>query len=185
MVSLRTIHPDTDAALDEPVYRPLVLVEMHFDSGVVRAHSGVGDFPLSGNVFKGVSWLGKVSDWQEAEGLQAYGIELELSQVEKALVAISLGEHYRGRPLLIWIAFLDENGQLVGAPVGPWRWRMSTLDGEFGDPKGSLVLRAGSRMAMWERANPRRWTDEDQRAKYPDDYGCEFVSAAAEKGIEF
>lgn len=184
-MSLREIHPDTDAALSASVYHPLALVEMAFDSGTVRAHSGAGDFVWQGNTFTGVAWLGKISDWKEGESLESYGIELDLSQVEGTLVATSLQEHYRGRPLLIWLAYLDEDGRIVGSPIGPWRWRMSTLDGEFGSPKGRLVLRAGSRMAMWERANVRRWTDEDQRAEHPDDWFFEFVSASSEKEIEF
>lgn len=184
-MSLRDTHPDTAAALAEPVYRPLALVEMAFDSGTVRAHSGVGDVVWAGNTFTGVAWLGKISDWKEAEGLEAFGVELELSQLEEALVAASLTEHYRGRALKIWIAFLDEDGRIVGEPLGPWRWRMSTLDGEFTGQKGGLTLRAGSRMAMWEKASVRRWTDEDQRARHPGDYFFEFVSAASEKEIDF
>jgi hypothetical protein len=184
-VTLRDIHVDTDAALNEPVYRPLALVEMAFESGAVRAHSGVGPIVWEGNTFTGVSWLGKIQDWQEGESLESYGIQLELSGLEGALVAVSLGEHYRGRGLKIWIAFLDDQGQIIGEPVGPWRWRMSTLDGEFTGKTGKLVLSAGSRMAWWEKDNVRRYTDEDQRAEYPDDYICEFVSASAEREIEF
>lgn len=184
-MTLRELHPDTAQALVEPVYRPLALVEMGFDSGTVRAHSGVGDFVWDGKVFKGVSWLGKIGDWSESESLQAHGVELELSGIEASVVATSLGEHYRGRPLLIWIAYLDEDMQVIGEPVGPWRWRMSTLDGEFSGEKGVLVLRAGSRMALWEKDNVSRYTDADQRAEWPNDHFFEFVSAASEKEIDF
>lgn len=184
-MTLRDIHVDTAAALDAPVYRPLALVEMAFASGTVRAHSAQGAIVWDGHTFTGVSWLGTISDWQEGESLQAYGVELELSGLQGELVATSLLEHYRGRSLKIWIAFVDADGQIIGEPVGPWRWRMSTLDGEFTGRAGRLILTAGSRMAMWERANVRRYTDEDQRAEYPGDYFCEFVSATAEREIEF
>ena len=184
-MSLRDIHVNTDAALDEPVYRPLALVEMDFASGILRAHAGVGEIVWERNTFTGVAWLGKIEDWQEGESLQAYGVQLELSGLQGELVAKSLLEHYRGRSLKIWVAFLDADGQVVGEPVGPWRWRMSTLDGEFTGKTGKLMLAAGSRMAWWERANTSRYTDEDQRAMYPSDYGCEFVSASAEREIEF
>ncbi len=184
-MTLRDIHVDTSAALDSPVYYPLALVELAFDSGTTYAHSGVGDLPWNGHIYKGVGWLGKISSWKEAEALQAYGVQIELSGLEGELVAASLGEHYRGRDLRIWIAFLDAQSQLVGEPVGPWRWRMSTLDGEFTGKSARLVLSAGSRMAWWERAAIRRYTDEDQRAEFPDDYFCEFVSASSEREIEF
>lgn len=184
-MSLRDTHVDTAAALVEPVYRPLAMVEMAFDSGIVRAHGGVGQIVWEGHTFNGVGWLGTISDWQEGESLQNYGVQLELSGLQDELVALSLNEHYRGRDLKIWIAFLDADGQIVGEPVGPWRWRMSTLDGEFTGKAGKLVLSAGSRMAFWEKAAVRRYTDEDQRAEYPGDYFCEFASASAEREIEF
>lgn len=180
-----TLNPATDAAMQAPVYYPLVLVEMDFDSGTVYAHSAVGDFVWGGHTFKGVSWLGKISDMEEGENLQAYGISLQLSGVDDSIVALSMTEHYRGRALKIWLAFLDENGQLVGDPVGPWRWRMSTMDGEFTGTLGTITLTATSRMAQWERASPLRYTDEEQRALFPGDFFCEFASAASEKEIEF
>lgn len=178
------LHPDTATAIQQPAYYPLLLVEMVFDSGTVYAHTGVGDFPWDGHIFKGVGLLGKVSDWEEGEQLQAYGISLELNGVDPASVSISLNEHYQGRALKIWVAFLDENYRLAGDPVGPWRWRMDTMSGEFGKT-ATVTLNAESRMVEWEKPRTRRYTDEDQRAEYPDDFGCEFVSAAAEKEITF
>lgn len=178
------LNPATEAALQQPTYYPLLLVEMDFASGIVRAHTGAGDFIWNGNTFKGVGLLGKISDWQEGEQLQAYGITMELSGVDAAAVSVSLNEHYQGRALKIWLAFLDENTRLAGDPVGPWRWRMDTMDGEFGKT-AVVTLSAASRMVEWEKSRTRRYTDADQRAEHPDDYGCEFVSAAAEKEIEF
>lgn len=179
-----TLHADTTAAIGQPTYYPLLLVEMDFASGVVYAHTGVGDFVWNGHIFKGVGLLGKIADWQEGEQLQAYGITLELSGVDQASISISLTEHYQGRALKIWVAFLDENSILAGDPVGPWRWRMDTMSGEFGKT-ATVTLNAESRMVEWEKPRTRRYTDADQRAEYPDDFGCEFVSAAAEKEIEF
>lgn len=184
-MSLRTIHADTATALVQPVFRPLVLVEMAFDSAPVYAHSGVGPLVWNGHTFVGVSWLGKISAIREGESLEAYGVQLELSGVKGELVALSLAENYRNRPLKIWIAFLNRQSRLVGEPVGPWRWDMSTLDGEFTGAKGTLILSGTSRMAQWERNKETRYTDADQRAKYPGDFFCEFASAADEKEIEF
>ncbi len=179
-----TLHPDTETATQQPTYYPLLLVEMDFASGIVYAHTGVGDFIWGGHTFKGVGLLGKIADWREGEQLQAYGITLELSGVDQTSVSISLTEHYQGRALKIWVAFLDANYRLAGDPVGPWRWRMDTMNGEFGKT-ATVTLNAESRMVEWEKSRTRRYTDADQRAEYPDDYGCEFVSAAAEKEITF
>lgn len=184
-MSLRPADSGTAAALEAREYRPLALVEMDFASGIVRAHSGVGPIVWGGNTYTGVAWLGKVEEWKEGEATEAFGVKLNLSGLSAELVSISLGEHYRGRPLRIWVAFLDEDGRLVGDPLGPWRWRMSTLDGEFSGKTGRLVLAAGSRMALWERASVRRYTDEDHRARHPGDYIFEFTSATTDREVEF
>lgn len=179
MSSDRNIDPATDAALDERVKRPLLLVEMEFASGTVRAHSGVGDFELNGNVFKGVGHLGGIVEIEETEALQNNPMKLKLTGVKPELWAISLGEDYRGRPARIWIAFLDADHQLIGQPVGPFPGKMDTMEGELGQT-GELILALESRMAEWERPLVRRYTHADQQAEYPDDFGLEFVSAVAE-----
>lgn len=178
-MSDRSIDPATDAALDEPVKRPVILVELDFASGPIHAHSAVGDLAWNGKTFKGVGHYGKIVEIEETEALQSNPLQLELSGIKPELWAISLGEEYRNRAARIWLGMLDADHRLTGEPIGPFTGKMDTMDGELGQT-GSIVVTIESRMAEWERARVRRYTHADQQAEYPDDFGLEFVSAVAE-----
>ncbi len=178
----RNIHTNVEPELDADNYRVLLLVELDFPSGMVYAHSGVGDVVFNGNTFKGVGQLGKISELQETTELQTYGFSLELSGIDSALVAIALNDDIQGRAASIYLAFLDNDHKIIGDPVGPWAGRMDTLSGDIGKT-ATLKLDIESRMADWERPRMRRYTDADQQKEYPGDKGLEFVSQMQEKEI--
>ena len=178
----RNLNPATETATLAEVYRELLLVELDFASGTVYAHSGAGNFVWNGNTYLGIGRLGKVSEIEETEALQANAIKLELSGVDPADVSISLNEEYQGRPARLYIAYLDENYALTGAPVGPFSGQMDTMDGEMGKVS-TITLTVESRLVDWMRARTRRYTDADQQAEYPGDKGLEYVSHMAEKEV--
>ena len=142
----RNLNPATETATLAEVYRELLLVELDFASGTVYAHSGAGNFVWNGNTYLGIGRLGKVSEIEETEALQANAIKLELSGVDPADVSISLNEEYQGRPARLYIAYLDENYALTGAPVEPFSGQMDTMDGEMGKFRR---LRLRSSRAWW------------------------------------
>ncbi len=178
----RNLNPTTESATLAANYRELLLVELDFASGTVYAHSGGGNFTWAGHTYLGVGRLGKVSEIEETEALQANAIKIELSGVDPANVSISLNEEYQGRPARVYIAYLDENYALLGDPVGPFSGQMDTMDGELGK-LSTLTLTVESRLVDWMRARIRRWTDADQQAEYPGDKGLEYVSQMAEKEL--
>lgn len=179
MSSDRNIDPATDAALDERVKRPVLLVDLEFASGAVYAWSGVGDLAWNGKTYKGVGHLGKIVEIEESEELQNNPLILSLSGVNPELWSISLNEEYRGRPARIWFGFLDVDHKLQGDPIGPFPGKMDVMEGELGRT-GTLTLTLESPMADWETPRIRRYTHADQQAEFPDDFGLEFVSAVAE-----
>ncbi len=181
-MSERNLHADTEAATLAPVYRELLLVELDFASGVVYAHSGAGNFTWNGHTYLGVGRLGKLSEIEETEGLQANAIKLELSGVDPANVSLSLNEEYQGRPARVYIAYLDENYALKGNPVGPFEGKMDTMDGEFGKVS-TITLTVESPLADWARPRTRRYTDADQQAEYPGDRFMEYAGQMAEKEL--
>ncbi len=178
----RNLNPATESATLAEVYRELILVELDFASGIVYAHSGVGNFIWGGKTYLGVGRLGKVSEIEETESLQANAIKLELSGVDPANVSISLNEEYQGRPARLYLAYLNENYQLIGDPVGPFSGQMDTMDGELGKVS-TITLTVESRLVDWMRARVRRYTDADQQVEYPGDKGLEYVSQMAERQL--
>lgn len=181
-MSRETLTPAVLSELENETYRPLILVGLDFPSVPVYAHSGAGDISFNGNTYKGVGQLGNLSVLEETIDLQTFGFSLELTGIDPALLAISLNDHIQGRAAEIYLAFLDEEHQIIPDPVGPWLGRMDAPQGEIGKT-ATIKIDIESRLADWERARIRRYTDADQQAEYPGDKFFEFVSEMQEKEI--
>ena len=166
-------------------YRPLILFNADFPSGFVYAHSGVGDILFNANTYKGVGQLGKVSVIEETNELKPTVIKVELSGVDPALISVALNDNIQGRSAEMYLAFLDDQHQVIGTPVGPWSGRMDIMSGELGNKTATIQLEVESRLADWERPRMRRYTDADQQQQYPGDKGLEFVNEMQEKEIQW
>ena len=77
---------------------------------------------------------------------------------------------------------LDANGVPIGTPVIVFRGRMDQMSVTLGDA-ASVTVRLENRLADWDRARVRRYTDEDQKRLFATDKGFEFVTATVDKDI--
>ncbi len=160
-----------------------VAVELDFPSGMARWNASPMDITFGGVTFLGVGMLGSISVTEESAELRAYGLTLVLSGIPRDAITLALIQGYQGRRGTVWEVPLNPVTHAVLArPVVIFRGRMDTMDIELGD--AALVRVAlENRLADWERPRMQRYTDEDQRARYPDDGGFRFVSAMTEKEI--
>ncbi len=153
-------------------------VEMDFTSGFVRVNSTPMTLTIDGNSFTGLGDLGDISPLSEGLDLQARGVRLGLSGVPSSMRAIALGEHYQGRSAKIWSCLFDSDHKLIADPIGPWRYKMDTMEivgqGED-DDFSKIILSCADEIAGWRTAKTSRYTDGEQQARHPGDKGLEFV----------
>lgn len=178
----RGLSPAMEAASAAAIARPVLAAELDFSGGVVRVCSCPYTVTIDGEAFLGVGTFGSVSPVEEGSELQSYGIALELSGIPPELISTALGEHYQGRPCQIYLALLDEAHQVIASPVILWSGRIDTMDVDLGD-SATITVSAENRLVDWERPRTRRYTNEDQRAEYPDDKGFEFVPQMQQKQL--
>nr|VFK58169.1 MAG: hypothetical protein BECKUNK1418G_GA0071005_100230 [Candidatus Kentron sp. UNK]VFK68291.1 MAG: hypothetical protein BECKUNK1418H_GA0071006_100130 [Candidatus Kentron sp. UNK] len=174
-------------ALARQDIRLLVFAELHFESGVLRLHSGARgmEYRWGGKEWLGVGMLGEISTISETAELEATDLDLTLSGIDPTMLATALGEGYYDRDASLWLAFLDTDYQITGEPVGPFLYSMDTMEGEIGEI-AKVKLRAVSPLARWESPSIRRYTDADQQEEFPGDKGFEYVSQmAAGKELEW
>ena len=162
--------------------RPVLMAEMDFSGGYVRANTSPYTLSFEGNDYLGVGNLGSIETITESSGLQALGIQLTLSGIPSEMIAIALGEHYQGRSCRIFMGLLDENHELIADPIEIFTGRMDTMDIESGTTS-TITVSAESRLVDWERPRIRRYTDADLQREYPGDLGLEYVALMAEKEI--
>lgn len=162
----------------------LVFVEMDFPSGFLRVNNSGMSIAWDGHDWLGVGTLGSIDPIAESADLSAQGLGFSISGVPSETIAIALGQKYQGRACKVWYAPLAADHVVIADPIGPFNYRMDTMDIELGQT-ASIRVSAESRLIDWERSNVSRYTNEEQQRLYPGDLGCEFVPQMAEKELRW
>jgi hypothetical protein len=167
---------------------PVFLAQFQFDSGRLNLWTGyrtlVFDTGEGSEGFAGAGDLGKVSPVMETERIRATGLDFSLSGLNSAVVSIALGEDYQGRICILWLGFMDTNGDLAGS-VELFRGRMDILSISESGETSTISVKAESVLVALEKSYERRWTDNDQKIDYPSDEGFSGVAALQQREINW
>lgn len=179
----RTLTIDMIAEIASGRVSPILLVEMNFVSGFVRVWSGIGDLSWGGYTWGGLGNLGGISPLEETTDFRANGVQLQLSGIPSAYLAIALGEQYQGRSAKIYLGMLDSAGLLIGDPVYLFNGKMDTMRIDEGGETSTISVQVESSAISLKVAKEWRYTHEDQQIEYPGDRGFEYVVGLQDKDI--
>lgn len=185
---------------------PALLAEFEFDSGTIGSWSGYGTLTWGDRQFVGNGNMVGVSDVQETQDMQAAGLVFNLSGIPSSLISLALNERYQSRPCRLWLgmvdiqvsiakeddtgAFLTESGdkillenQLFGDPVQLFSGLMDVMEFTDDGTTASIKLSAENVLSKLRRTRERRYTPEDQKAKYPGDRFFDFTAQLQDKEL--
>lgn len=169
-------------AVNAPHVRPFTLVTMDFPDGPVRASSLPFDVTLDGETYYGVSLLGTVSEISEGLDTRSYGVNVTLNGIPSEFCNYIAQQKIQGRLIKIGLGFLDAEERIISEPLWPFVGRMDTLDMKIG-PETSVSIAGETLLIDWERPRLRKFTDADQKSRYPNDRGLEHVAEVANKEL--
>jgi hypothetical protein len=178
----RDLTAAVEAALAGTNLIAVFLVELRFGTGTVYVNNIEFDIPYDGHTWLGGGRIGSISAIDEGEDLQAYGVRLTLSGVNPALLSIALAEDYQGRPVLISLALLDTDHNIIETPVLVYRGRMDTMPMEVGQV-ATITLNVEGRLVDFERPRVRRYNSEDQQIVHATDRFFDFVPQMVSKEL--
>jgi len=179
----RDISAGMQSAVVADVVSPILMVELDFSSGVVRAWSGIGDLSWNGYTWTGVGNMGSVSPIAETTDFRANGASLELSGIPSDLIAIALGEDYQGRAANIYFGGLDSAGALITDPFLLFGASMDIMEIAEAGETATIKVNIESRAVDLKRSRERRYTHEDQQIDYPGDLGLEYMAGLQDKDV--
>lgn len=162
---------------------PILMLKAEFDSGDLLLWTGVGSLTYSGDTYTGAGQFLSITKIVETTGLSAQGVNITLSAIPSALIALALSEDYQSRPVTVFFACLDSSGALVSDPYQIFKGRMDVLNIIEGGENATLTMQCENLLIDFRRPRLRRYTDEDQKSVYPLDRGLEFVNAMQDKEI--
>jgi hypothetical protein len=180
----RTIDAANITASEDIHVIPVLLISLDFSSGFVYVNNSGVNVSYGGNTYLGAGEMGEISEIEEGVEISPYSLNLSLSGIPAAYIAVALGEDYQGRDATISLALLDEDHQVIGAPTVMFDGLIDTMDIALGE-LATISVTVQSRLVDWDRPRARRYNHEDQIIEYPGDLGFEFVPQMVEKTIKW
>lgn len=171
--------------------------------------SGIGDLVLDGNTYTGAGDLLNISELRESSDIAAYGATLTLSGIPTSIIDLAIAEPYQGRKAIVKFGvitggdgfLLTEDGMLLAQEGGGaiilednttthtsftvFTGEMDQMNISFGSETVTISLEVESRLIDLERARIRRYTDADQKSRYPNDRAFEFVTRLQDEKLEW
>jgi hypothetical protein len=160
---------------------PILMVELDFQSGWVRAWTGYGDLVWNSNTYTGVGTLLSLTPIQENQGATTSEVTLVFTP-HAALLSAALGEAHRGRRATIRFGVMVGQA-LVADPITMFQGLMEPMSLSDDGQTGRIELRVVNRFSRLGVTRERRLTDQEQRRRYSLDEGLSHVTAIAEKQI--
>jgi hypothetical protein len=181
----RNLDTSLKTALQADVVLPRLLIKADFDSGTVYLWSGNGDLSWDGQTWSGASSLLHVTSMEEGTEIKANGTNIVLSGIPSDMLSLALSEQYQGRSVVIYLGAIDSSNTFVTDPIILFRGFMDIMSINESAETATIGVTVENRLIDFERPRVFRYTSEDQKIKYPDDLGFDFVNDLQDKKIRW
>ena len=145
-------------ALDDEVVNPFFAVDLYFQSETVYLWTGYGELVIGAKTYLGVGSLLNISSVEETTEIEAKGATLTLSGIPSSILSLALDEPFQGRECRIYFGVEEASTCAVS-------------------------VTAENVLIKLERPTVRRFTDQDQKSRYPGDRGLEYIASLQDKEI--
>jgi hypothetical protein len=198
----RELTPDMAEALAATVVQPVLLVEGTFAGGTINWWTGIGPLDWDGKTWTGAGDLLGISEVEETDEIKAGGVTFTLSAVKPQHISLAMGEMQRGLPGKVWLALVAQDvmlgdpsiplvvgdpvrnlalgipgGGIVADPKILFRGRLDGCSVQDGGETSTISLTYQHELVDLERPREVRYTDAEQKRRFPGDRGLENIAA--------
>jgi len=200
----REIGTGIATALEATEVQPFFGVQLYLDSQSLFFWTGLGDLTVGGITYVGTGQFLKISEMEETAEIAARGATLTLSGIPSNLISLAISEPYQGRICKIMFGAIDANRIYLLQEDGSYvlredGGRIDITEGETtpvvelftgyidqmnideGPETATIAISIESRLIDLERVRTFRFTDQNQKARFPNDRGLEFVEDLQDK----
>lgn len=200
----REIGAGIQAALSATEIQPFFGVQLFLDSQPLYFWTGLGDLIIGDITYIGTGQFLSISQMEETAEISAKGATISLSGIPSELISLAISEPYQGRLCKIMFGAIDANREYLQDEAGNYILREDSgrIDITQGDATPAIELFTGyidqmlineepttskitisveSRLIDLERPKIFRFSDQSQKARFPNDKGLEFVEDLQDK----
>lgn len=198
----RDLNADLITQITSPAYRPFFAIKAVLDSTTLSLWTGIGDISISGTTYSGVGTFLDISDIEETAQISAKGLALTLSGVPSDLLSLALTEQYQGRLLTLLFGVTDlqrvfllrqsgdfillqDGGKVIlntdDVPAELFKGYIDQMVIDEGSETSKISVAVESKLIDLERGRIFRYSNQSQKATFPNDKGLEFVDSLQDK----
>ena len=192
------------SALEASEIQPLFAVQLMLDAQPLYFWTGLGDLTIDGITYVGTGQFLAVSEMEETAEIAAKGAVITLSGIPSELLSLAISTPYQGRLCKILFGAINankqylkqENGDFVLTEAGGkidvtdgddtpainlFTGYIDKMDIDEGPETSTIAMSIESRLIDLERPRIFRFSDQNQKTRYPTDKGLEFVEDLQDK----
>lgn len=190
--------------LADSVVYPFFAIDIDFSSGPLYVWSGYGNLTVDSKTYLGAGQLLNVSSVEETTEIEAKGATLTFSGIPSSFLALALTEPYQGRECRIYFGTLPrtpsvepslslsfdgtESSFVDTQPEFPnyieiFSGELDQMNISEEASTATIAVTVENVLIKLERPVVRRFTNEDQKSRFPNDKGLEFVASLQDKEI--
>lgn len=200
----RDISSTTVAELSKEVIAPFFAVDLDFDSAPLYLWSGYGDLVIDDKTYLGAGQFLDISSIAETTEMEAKGASITMSGIPSGFLALALQEPYQGRECRIYFGvvlgskgILQESGSFLLLEDGGlfltedsgvnlteiFSGELDQMNIEENVDSAIITVTAENVLIKLSRPVIRRFTNEDQKSRFPNDLGLEYLASLQDKEI--
>ena len=200
----RDLNTEFVNGLQQSVVYPFFAVDLNFQNGPLHFWTGYGDLFINGVTYLGAGTLVNISAVEETTEIEAKGATVSLTGIPSSFLALALEEPYQGRECKIYFGLWLNNREITTeanetvtteslfefTTESDTRYLTEIFSGELDQmnisEEGSMStvsVTAENVLIKLERPVVRRFTNEDQKSRFPNDKGLEFVASLQDKEV--
>lgn len=172
----RSLTTAQTAAVTATVLYPALLFDLCFDDNTYHVWAGIGNLVVGTTTYLGVGSMGKVTTISEGTGVEAKGITLSLSGIDPSWLPESLNEINLAATATVYLGILTPQMQLVGNPINIFSGIMDGPQFNLDTKAITISIDVESELVDMNRSRGGRLTDQDQKARYPNDNSLQWVN---------
>lgn len=164
----------------------IYFVVMELPSGTIYANTSDRDITIDYNgtptKFVAVGMLGEISDCEVSDGTEAKAVKFQLNGIPSSLGGVLINENTRNKVVKSYMVVCNSNNEILTPLIMFFQGSIDSMSVN-GDVELSVSISATSRLINWRYAVNSRYTNEDQKSRYPTDRGFQFVNSLADLKI--
>lgn len=181
----RTLPAALATELDATELRPFYAIELLFDSGDLRFWTGYDEIEVNNEIWTGSGLVIGLSGTSEPADLSANGLTITFSALDSSIIAVMLGENYRGRSAKVYIGALDSTNQPVSDMYQVFAGRMDIMTLQENGNVATIAINVENVLIDLDRPRPIRLTSEDQLNRYSGDQSLSGVAQLQDRQISW